>query len=168
MAYTLTKGSVSAKERIVRSKSYIQIDAAINEGNSGGPLLNDDGQVLGMNSLKMSDSEGIGLAIPISQICEYISSLGIELDAAGNVSGNVDVPKWASSPSEPADNEEHQIDSHNTELASPITTVAVIVAALSLIGNIVLSIMLIYQKKENINIRYDPSERTDFDIDVWE
>ena len=68
----------------------------------------------------------------------------------------------------PADNEEHQIDSHNTELASPITTVAVIVAALSLIGNIVLSIMLIYQKKKNINIRYDPSERTDFDIDVWE
>lgn len=168
MAYTLTKGSVSAKERIVRSKSYIQIDAAINEGNSGGPLLNDNGQVLGMNSLKMSDSEGIGLAIPISQICEYISSLGIELDAAGNVSGNVDVPKRASSPSEPANNEENQIDSHETEFASPITTVAVIVATLSLIGNIVLSIMLIYQKKKNINIRYDPSERTDFDIDVWE
>lgn len=90
------------------------------------------------------------------------------MDAAGNVSGNVDVPKRASSTSKPADNEEDQIDSHETELASPITTVAVIVAALSLIGNIVLSIMLIYQKKKNINIRYDPSERTDFDIDVWE
>ena len=168
MAYTLTKGSVSAKERIVRSKSYIQIDAAINEGNSGGPLLNDNGQVLGMNSLKMSDSEGIGLAIPISQICEYISSLGIELDEIGNISGNVDVPNSVSSPSESANHEENQIDSHDTKLASPITAVAVIVALLSLIGNIVLSIMLIYQKKKNIDIQYDPSERTDFDIDVWE
>ena len=46
MAYTLTKGTISAKERIIREKSYIQIDAAINEGNSGGPLLNDSGEVL--------------------------------------------------------------------------------------------------------------------------
>ena len=60
MAYTLTKGTISAKERIIREKSYIQIDAAINEGNSGGPLLNDSGEVLGMNTLKMTDSEGIG------------------------------------------------------------------------------------------------------------
>ena len=79
MAYTLTKGGVSAKERMIGNKSYIQIDAAINEGNSGGPLLNDAGQVLGMNTLKMSDSEGIGLAIPVNRICEYLKSLGIEL-----------------------------------------------------------------------------------------
>ena len=66
MAYTLTKGGISAKERMIGNRAYIQIDAAINEGNSGGPLLNDAGQVLGMNTLKMSDTEGIGL--PFLQI----------------------------------------------------------------------------------------------------
>ena len=54
MAYTLTKGGISAKERMIADQYYIQIDAAINEGNSGGPLLSDSGQVLGMNTLKMS------------------------------------------------------------------------------------------------------------------
>ena len=73
MAYTLTKGGISAKERMVGNQSYIQIDAPINQGNSGGPLLNDDGQVLGMNTLKMSDSEGIGLAIMnrLIRACSY-------------------------------------------------------------------------------------------------
>ena len=49
-----------------------------------------------------------------------------------------------------------------------ITYVAFAVAALSLAGNIVLAILLIYQNKKNINLKYDPRERTDFDIDVWE
>ena len=80
MAYTLTKGTVSAKERIVENESFIQIDAAINEGNSGGPLLNDAGEVLGMNTMKMTDSEGIGLAIPADRIASTLKELGVEMD----------------------------------------------------------------------------------------
>ncbi len=83
MAYTLTKGSVSAKERMIGKDPCIQIDAPINQGNSGDPLLNDAGEVLGMNTMKMSDSEGIGLAIPISRICDYLSSIGIALSNSG-------------------------------------------------------------------------------------
>ncbi len=69
---TVTQGIISAKHRrgIADPSSYqdfLQTDAAINPGNSGGPLLNLDGEVIGVNAAIMSESggfEGIGFAIP--------------------------------------------------------------------------------------------------------
>lgn len=168
MAYTLTKGTVSAKERIIQNNSYIQIDAAINEGNSGGPLLNDNGQVLGMNTLKMSDSEGIGLAIPINRICDYLQSLDIELTENGNISNEIDLPQTTVDSSIPTEDESDQTDTHTDEKIPAITFIACAIAALSLSCNIVLAVMLIYQKKKNLTLQYDPKERTDFEIDIWE
>lgn len=166
MTYTLTKGSISAKDRMVSGKPYIQIDAAINAGNSGGPLLNDSGEVLGMNTMKMSDSEGIGLAIPIDRICEYIKSLGISLDTGGNIDGSVSAAETAPEETAPA---EGAVDSERgSDHVPAITYVAAAVAALSIIGNIVLASKLAREKKKNKQIYYDPSERTDFDIDIWE
>ena len=82
---TTTCGIVSAKNREVqledRTMTLIQTDAAINSGNSGGMLLNSKGQVIGINSMKMSSSygsasvEGLGFAIPISDAEEIIMSL---------------------------------------------------------------------------------------------
>ncbi|MEL0184923.1 MAG: Do family serine endopeptidase, partial [Hyphomicrobiales bacterium] len=81
---TVTAGIVSAKNRDIRSGPYdnfIQTDAAINRGNSGGPLFNADGEVVGINSAIISTtggSVGIGFAIPsktaisvIDQLIEY-------------------------------------------------------------------------------------------------
>lgn len=100
--YTLTRGVVSAKEREINGQKYIQTDAAINHGNSGGPLMDDQGNVIGMNTLKMSDAEGIGLAIPVNRICEYMQNQGITLTDGGNVDGPIgEVTPVA--PSEPAD-----------------------------------------------------------------
>ena len=183
MAYTLTKGGISAKERTVSGQTYIQIDAPINEGNSGGPLLNDAGQVLGVNTLKMSDSEGIGLAIPITRVCSYMQTLGITLDGGGNVEGSVTDANGSSTtttapdgatPDNPdvpnnQDNSNRQDDSSD----STIAFVAVVVAALSLATNVVLAVLLIHERKKQAPVPcapapYDPSERTDFDIEILE
>lgn len=82
---TVTFGIVSALNREInineKTMTLIQTDAAINSGNSGGPLLNSCGQVIGINSAKMSSSysqgnlEGLGFAIPISDAKVIIDDL---------------------------------------------------------------------------------------------
>jgi len=81
---TLTTGVISALDRVIESDSglsvgnAIQTDAAINPGNSGGPLLNSRGQVIGVNTSIRSPSGGsvgIGFAVPISTIKRVIPSL---------------------------------------------------------------------------------------------
>ena len=71
-AFSLTKGILSAVDRNINGEYFLQTDAAINEGNSGGPLLNASGEVIGMNTLKLNDLEGIGLALPMTFMCQYI------------------------------------------------------------------------------------------------
>ncbi len=71
---TVTAGIISAKSRglgIARREDFLQTDAAINPGNSGGPLLNLDGEVIGINtaiSSRSGGSEGIGFAIPVNMV----------------------------------------------------------------------------------------------------
>ena len=79
---SVTTGIVSALDRTIGSSSssqttYIQTDAAINPGNSGGALLNMNGQVVGINTAKLSSTEveGMGYATPISQVLSIIQSL---------------------------------------------------------------------------------------------
>ncbi|CDH96271.1 YvtA [Bacillus velezensis NAU-B3] len=78
LSRTVTQGIVSGLNRTVSistsagesSINVIQTDAAINPGNSGGPLLNTDGKIIGINSMKISESdvEGIGFAIPSNDV----------------------------------------------------------------------------------------------------
>lgn len=72
---TVTSGIISATDRIVRidendqsvyMEDLIQTDATINPGNSGGPLINLDGNVIGITSVKITSAEGIGFAVPIN------------------------------------------------------------------------------------------------------
>lgn len=69
---TVTTGVVSALERTIRLpngiplRRLIQTDASINPGNSGGPLLDSQGQVIGINSAIIQEAQGIGFAIPIN------------------------------------------------------------------------------------------------------
>lgn len=75
---SVTTGVVSSPERAVPGSAdkFIQFDAAINPGNSGGPVVNADGQVVGIATEKARDAEGIGLAIPISVPCDQFSVCG--------------------------------------------------------------------------------------------
>ncbi len=75
---TVTAGIVSAKGRIIGSGPYddfIQTDASINPGNSGGPLLNLDGEVVGINTAIVASGQGIGFAIPINLADGIIAQL---------------------------------------------------------------------------------------------
>jgi len=82
LTQTVTSGIVSAKGRsrmgILEYEDFIQTDAAINPGNSGGPLVNIDGEVVGMNTAILSGSGGymgIGFAIPVNVI-KHVLSMG--------------------------------------------------------------------------------------------
>jgi serine protease Do len=78
---TVTAGIVSARNRDINSgpyDSYIQTDAAINRGNSGGPLFNLDGEVIGVNTLIISPSGGsigIGFAVPSKTVVGVVDQL---------------------------------------------------------------------------------------------
>ena len=74
---TVTKGIISGVNRTIKlneneKESYmedlIQTDATINEGNSGGPLVNSNGELIGINTVKITDADGIGFAVPINII----------------------------------------------------------------------------------------------------
>ena len=162
LAFTLTKGVVSSKERLVSRQKFIQTDAAINTGNSGGPLLNDAGEVIGVNSYKMSDSEGIGLAIPIDVVVSFLETGEIELNESGNVVGPVIEDPPADLPISEQPNDEGSME----KPSSVVTLVLAICLTISLALNIALIIILVFQKKKNQYVKTDPSERTDFDIEI--
>lgn len=77
---TVTKGIISAVDRQVDQDGnvmYIQTDAAINPGNSGGALVNGKGELIGINTAKIADTnvEGMGFAIPTEKMMEIVSEL---------------------------------------------------------------------------------------------
>lgn len=83
--HTVTVGVISALGRKIQIptqngqvrtyRNLMQTDAAINPGNSGGPLLNKDGEVIGINAAVSTMGQGIGFAIPINEIKEVINEL---------------------------------------------------------------------------------------------
>ncbi len=79
--HTVTTGVVSALNRSIKTdkgkvfNDFIQTDASINPGNSGGPLVNLDGEVIGINTAIYADAEGIGFAIPINRAMRAVADL---------------------------------------------------------------------------------------------
>lgn len=77
--HTVTAGIISAKGRTVTTgiSSFLQTDAAINRGNSGGPLLNLRGEVIGINTMIRADGQNIGFAVPSTMIQRAIKDLRV-------------------------------------------------------------------------------------------
>ncbi len=103
---SVTQGCISGLDRTltvsngdgtqVTMEGLIQTDASINSGNSGGPLLNSTGQVIGINSAKVTGGEGLGFAIPINiakPILEEIKSTGTFNKSYLGISG-IDVVEY--------------------------------------------------------------------------
>ena len=84
-SWSVTRGTLSGKNRLVEvsesSNSFLmqvlQTDTAINSGNSGGPLCNSNGEVIGITNMKLASSqiEGMGFAIPIEEAVKYANSI---------------------------------------------------------------------------------------------
>lgn len=75
---TVTAGIISAKGRVLASGPYdnfVQTDASINPGNSGGPLLNMDGEVVGVNTAIIQSAQGLGFAIPVNMLIDILPKL---------------------------------------------------------------------------------------------
>lgn len=82
---SVTKGVVSGLDREIGADSFwgerielrnlIQTDAAINPGNSGGPLLNKQGEVIGINSAIAGGAQSVGFAVPVNALKEFLESL---------------------------------------------------------------------------------------------
>ncbi|MBW2217993.1 MAG: trypsin-like peptidase domain-containing protein [Deltaproteobacteria bacterium] len=77
---TVTTGVISATNRSIRTDNrvyynFIQTDASINPGNSGGPLLNINGELIGINTAIYAKAQGIGFAIPINRASRIVSDL---------------------------------------------------------------------------------------------
>lgn len=169
LSYTLTKGVISAKDRKVGRYTYIQADAAINSGNSGGPLLNAAGEIIGVNTYKMSNSEGIGLSIPIDAVTEILKANVIEPDSSGSAF-RIDAQQNQAEQNQEGETMEAGSAANvagGVEPSERITPLYIILA-ISVILNIILIIMLTYQKQKNVYPKINPSERTDFDIDILE
>lgn len=78
LEHTVTAGIVSAKGRVIGAGPYddfIQTDASINRGNSGGPLINMRGEVVGINTAIIERAQGIGFAIPINMAKQILHQL---------------------------------------------------------------------------------------------
>jgi serine protease Do len=79
LSFSVTEGIVSAINRNVRGSSggYIQTDAALNSGNSGGPLINTNGRVIGINNFKVA-GDNIGFALESKYIIEEVNKIALE------------------------------------------------------------------------------------------
>lgn len=74
MPYTETEGIVSSPRQLMGGRYYIQTDAAVNPGNSGGPVVNASGQLVGITTSKFTEADNVGFAIPVNDLQEDLES----------------------------------------------------------------------------------------------
>ena len=167
MPYTMTKGIISALDRKIGKNSYIQLDASVNSGNSGGPLLDSNGKVIGVITLKASDAEGIGFAIPVSDVFAFI-------DGVSALPENMpeDSPENPTAPSEHYE----ATDTKPIVQKNETLIITIIILALLFIVSVLVILKLIFKKQKKdddifdfeIEIEEQNEEEFDFEIDIEE
>lgn len=74
MPFTITDGIVSSARQLMDGRHYIQTDAAVNPGNSGGPLVNVRGEIVGITTSKFNNADNVGFAIPVEDLMHDLES----------------------------------------------------------------------------------------------
>ncbi len=77
LEHSVTTGVVSNPAQEHKGHTYIQTDAALNPGNSGGPLIDENGLVVGMNVKVAAGAENVGFAIPAERVCQFLDEHGV-------------------------------------------------------------------------------------------
>ncbi len=75
MPFTITEGIVSNPKQLMEGRHYVQTDAAVNPGNSGGPVVNNDGNLIGVTTAKFTNADNVGFAIPLDVLEEELTAL---------------------------------------------------------------------------------------------
>lgn len=88
MPYTETEGIVSNNNQLMDGRHFIQIDAAVNPGNSGGPVVDGDGNLLGVTTAKFNNADNMGFAIPTNIVQEELDSLKLNTDLQYSIKCN--------------------------------------------------------------------------------
>lgn len=73
MPYTETQGIISSPKQLMGGKHYVQTDAPVNPGNSGGPLVNKAGEIIGITTAKFSEAENMGFAVPVNVLQDILN-----------------------------------------------------------------------------------------------
>ncbi len=79
---SVSRGSVSNPKQDVQGKPYIQIDVALNPGNSGGPLIDSRGLVVGMNTKIAAGAQNVGFAILAEDVCKFLDEQNVAYSAS--------------------------------------------------------------------------------------
>ena len=82
LEHSVTTGVVSSISREIEDQTYIQIDAALNQGNSGGPVINDQGQVVGVAVMVAAAAQNVGFAIPSVDVMRFLQANDVSFNAA--------------------------------------------------------------------------------------
>lgn len=88
MPYTETEGIVSSARQLMEGRYYIQTDAAVNPGNSGGPVVNARGELVGVTTSKFTNADNVGFAIPVEVLREDLESFRLNKEMIYSVKCN--------------------------------------------------------------------------------
>ena len=82
MPFTVTEGTVSSPKQLMNNSYYLQTDAAVNPGNSGGPMFNSNNEIIGITVSKFKDADNMGFGIPVASLKNMLEHIdGIDKDA---------------------------------------------------------------------------------------
>ncbi len=74
MPFTITEGIISSPDQIMDNRKYVQTDAAVNPGNSGGPMVNESGELIAVTTSKFTNADNVGFGIPFQTLVEEIEN----------------------------------------------------------------------------------------------